>query len=194
MPTKVTDIGMRVRLIESAYYPDDRGYFSELTNVMHWKEFGFEPCAQNLSCNAPGVLRGLHAQVPLQAKLVRCVYGRIVDVAVDARPGSPTFGQHVMALLDSPTKALFIPQGFLHGFLSLNNAVVEYLVDNPYNERRQIGVNPLDPGLGIIWNKYGEAYGRGPGQMILSEKDRRAPMFNACSFGEVDDDLLDDLD
>lgn len=193
MHTKIIELGppgMRVRLIHSEISHDHRGYFSEVSNILQWNNFQFMPCAQNVSISKAGVIRGLHMQVPAQAKLVRCLSGTIVDVAVDARKDSESFGRHVVALLDRPQASLFIPQGFLHGFLALEDSVVEYMVDNPYNAKRQITVNWRSPELEIDWGAWAPAsLLRDPN---ISDKDRHAPNFSACDFSEISADLLDE--
>ena len=159
-------------LITPARFGDDRGYFSEV-----FKESVFEERTnvhmiqdnQSLSAS-PGTVRGLHAQAPphAQAKLVRCLQGSIMDVAVDARAGSPTYGQWVQAELSAANHAqLFVPAGFLHGFATLTpDCLVLYKVSAPYAPARDMSVR-FDS-LPIDW---------GVEAAVLSDKDRDAPAF-----------------
>ena len=128
----------------------------------------------NQSYSTKGVVRGLHAQLGqfAQAKLVRVVAGRVLDVAVDVRFGSSTFGKHIAVELSSENNVqLFIPRGFLHGFVVLSDsATFIYMCDNYYNKESECGINPLDNTLGIDWLFSKES-------LRLSEKDRGAPCF-----------------
>jgi len=128
-----------VILIEPTVFGDDRGYFVETFRKDKFEEFLGHPvdfCQDNESKSKKGVLRGLHYQLPpfAQSKLVRVVSGSILDIAVDIRVGSPTFGKHVAVRLDDKDKKqLFIPRGFAHGFVVLSDeAVFAYKVDNFY--------------------------------------------------------------
>ena len=125
----------------------------------------------NESRSTCGVLRGLHFQRPphAQSKLVRCVRGAVLDVAVDIRRGSPTYGRHVaVELTEDNHLQLFIPRGFAHGFAVLSEeAVFQYKCDNYYAPEAEDGIAWDDPSLGIDW--------RIPEEIILSEKDRRRP-------------------
>jgi dTDP-4-dehydrorhamnose 3,5-epimerase len=153
---------------------DARGFFSEVFNKARLAEYGvdFSPVQENLAFNAEaGVVRGLHAQPPpyAQAKLVRAAKGSIVDVLVDARVGSSTFGRCVTVELSAETgDQVFIPAGCLHGYATREaNSEVIYLVDAPYEPRGEICVRWDDAALGIDWGlKAGEAQ--------LSAKDRAA--------------------
>ena len=172
-----------VFVIEPRVFDDSRGYFFEA-----WKHEEF--CAavgevnfiqDNESKSSYGVLRGLHYQRgnSSQAKLVRVISGRVVDVAVDLRRSSPTFGQHVMVELSGDNKRqLFIPRGFAHGFLVLSDeAVFTYKVDNPYSPQSEAGIRWDDPTLGISW----------PidlGKVQTSEKDLRQPLFADAEYFE----------
>ena len=119
-----------------------------------------------------GVMRGLHFQRPpyAQSKLVRCVKGKVIDVAVDIRKGSPTYGQHVAVLLTEENhRQFFIPQGFAHGFAVLSeSAVFQYKCDNFYHPEADGGISILDESLGIDWGLAME-------EALLSEKDTKHP-------------------
>lgn len=165
---------------EPTVYGDDRGSFHEW-----FRGGGFEaatgralPVAQaNRSVSRRGVVRGIHFSdvPPGQAKYVTCVRGAVLDVVVDLRTGSPTFGTWEAVRLDDRThRTVFLAEGLGHGFAALTDeATVVYLCSTGYAPEREHGVHPLDPDLGIAWP--GEA-----GEPVLSEKDRRAP-----SLGEA---------
>lgn len=164
-------------ILKPRVFKDDRGYFFESYNKEVFDSLvGKVNFVQdNESCSKKGVIRGLHFQKPpfAQAKLVRCVRGRVLDVALDIRKGSPTFGQHVSVELSEENKLeFFIPHGFAHGFAVLSEeAVFQYKCDNLYNPQSEGAVSILDESLGIDWKvcKISEA--------ILSEKDKHNPMF-----------------
>lgn len=165
-------------LITPARFGDDRGWFSETWSKSRMDEAGlthdFVQDNHSLS-GAAGTLRGLHYQAPpfAQAKLVRCVRGAIWDVAVDIRPGSPTFGQWAGARLDPETGAqLLVPRGYLHGFLTLTpDAEVQYKVDAPYSKAHDGAVAWNDPDLAVDW----PLVDAGVSAPVLSEKDAAAP-------------------
>ena len=129
---------------------------------------------ENESCSTRGVIRGLHFQAPpfAQAKLVRCVRGRVLDVAVDIRAGSPTYGQFVAVELSEDNGVqLFVPRGFAHGFSVLSDeAVFQYKCDNYYAPHAEGGISILDTSLGIDW-------GIAADEAILSQKDTLHPKF-----------------
>ena len=161
-----------VYIIEPKVFPDARGYFFE-----SFKQEEFERnigpvnfVQDNESCSSKGVLRGLHFQKgdASQAKLVRVIKGRVVDVAVDIRKSSPTFGKHVMVELSETNKRqLFIPRGFAHGFLVLSDeAVFTYKVDNVYAPQQEASIRWNDETLGIQWPID-------PKDVVTSEKDLR---------------------
>lgn len=165
-----------VYVIEPRVFKDDRGYFFEA-----WKEAEFQEhigpvdfIQDNESKSAYGVLRGLHYQKGdfSQAKLVRVIKGMVLDVAVDIRRSSPTFGQHVMVeLSDANKRQFFIPRGFAHGFLVLSDeAIFTYKVDNVYAPQAEAGIRWDDPALGIEWPID-------PQKVLTSEKDMRQPLF-----------------
>ena len=169
MRLEATDIG-DVMLLHTEMLHDERGYFSEMYSR---RILPVSFVQQNESSSVYGVLRGLHYQkLPhAQSKLVRCLEGRILDVAVDIRRGSPTFGRSVCMELSSENRLqLFIPTGFAHGFSVLSpKAVVQYMCDEFYHPESEAGINPLDPALGLDW-------GLPASEMILKEKDRKWPL------------------
>jgi len=145
-------------IIEPHVFSDDRGYFFESFKQNELNEFlGYDVmfCQDNESKSTYGVLRGLHFQEPpfAQAKLVRVIQGSVLDVAVDIRQDSPTFGRHIsIELNDQNRKQLFIPRGFAHGFVVLSEtAIFAYKVDNYYNKESDRGIAFDDPGLRIDW-------------------------------------------
>jgi len=165
-------------ILEPTTFGDHRGHFFESFNERVFNELtGTDThfVQDNQSFSARGVVRGLHAQAGehAQAKLVRVLDGRVVDVAVDVRPGSPTYGRHVAVELSAENHLqLFLPRGFLHGFAVLSDtATLFYKCDNYYNRASERGVSPLDKTLAIDW-------GIPEGEMILSEKDRTALALN----------------
>lgn len=160
-----------VLLLKVSRFNDSRGFFSELYKANDFASLGIPYFVQdNLSESSLGVIRGLHWQEPPfgQGKLVTCVKGRILDVAVDINRKSKTFGNHVaFELNESNGWMLWIPEGFAHGFQSLeNNSRVLYKVTNIWHKESERSVNPLDPEIGINWL---------PTHNILSEKDLSAP-------------------
>jgi dTDP-4-dehydrorhamnose 3,5-epimerase len=146
-----------VLLIMRDRFADSRGWFTELHNEANLRVAGFDVrfVQDNLSLSAPGVLRGLHFQVgPEQGKLVSCVQGRIYDVAVDIRPGSPTYRQHVAAELSADGgESLWVPPGFAHGFAVVGSepALVLYKVDQHRSSEGERGIIWNDPTLAIPW-------------------------------------------
>ena len=163
-----------VFILEPRLFEDARGYFFESFNQREFEE-KVAPVVfvqDNESKSSYGVVRGLHYQKPpyTQSKLVRVVKGAVLDVAVDVRKGSPTFGQHVAVELTGENhRQFFIPRGFLHGFSVLSEEVVfQYKCDNFYAPASEVAVAWDDPDLGIDWRIPAE-------QVILSEKDRHHP-------------------
>ncbi len=145
-----------VLLIEPFVHQDERGFFLETYRAERYAEHGITaPFVQdNHSRSRQGTLRGIHAQLdPAQGKLVRCIAGEILDVAVDIRIGSPTFGQHFATPLTATNfRQLWIPPNFAHGFLVLSeNAEVEYKVTEPYRPQSEIAIAWNDPELAIPW-------------------------------------------
>ena len=161
-------------VIEPTVFKDERGYFMETYNQNDFKEAGLDMVfvQDNQSMSVRGVLRGLHYQKPpyAQSKLVRVISGRVLDVVVDIRYGSPTFGKHVAVELDGDSHSqLFIPRGFAHGFSVLSEeAVFQYKCDNYYSPQSEGAIAWDDPELGIDWKIPAE-------RVLLSEKDRHHP-------------------
>ena len=164
-----------VFVIEPRVFNDARGYFFEAFKQQEFDaHIGHVDFVQdNESMSSRGVLRGLHYQKGdcSQAKLVRVIKGRVLDVAVDIRRSSPTFGQHVMVeLSDENKRQFFIPRGFAHGFLVLSDeAIFTYKVDNVYAPQAEAGICWSDPALGIEWPID-------PKDVVTSEKDLKAPL------------------
>ncbi|MDE6392579.1 MAG: dTDP-4-dehydrorhamnose 3,5-epimerase [Muribaculaceae bacterium] len=164
-----------VLILEPRVFEDARGYFFESYSkkVFDSEASGVEFVQDNESCSSHGVMRGLHFQRPpfTQAKLVRCVRGRVLDVAVDIRKGSPTYGRHVaVELTEENHRMFFIPRGFAHGFAVLSDtAVFQYKCDNYYAPESDGGISILDPDLGIDWQID-------PDKAILSPKDMSHPL------------------
>lgn len=164
-------------ILEPRVFEDSRGYFFESYNRQEFdREIAVVTFVQdNESQSSFGVIRGLHFQRPpyAQAKLVRCVHGRVLDVALDIRRGSPTYGRHVAVELTGDNhRQLFIPRGFAHGFAVLSpTAVFQYKCDNYYHPETEDGIFFADPSLGIDWRI--EA-----GKAIISEKDTRLQTFS----------------
>ena len=161
-----------VYIIEPRVFADARGYFFESFSEREFQEaVGPVHFVQdNESMSSYGVMRGLHFQRPpyTQAKLVRCVKGRVLDVAVDIRKGSPTYGQHVaVELSEDNHRQFFVPHGFAHGFSVLSEtAIFQYKCDNYYAPQADGGISILDESLGIDWQIPMD-------KAILSEKDTK---------------------
>ena len=173
MNTIKTDIE-GVVIIEPRIFRDARGYFFESYSKKEFDEkvAHVDFVQDNESCSTRGVMRGLHFQRPpyTQAKLVRCVKGAVLDVAVDIRKGSPTYGRHVaVELTEDNHRQFFIPKGFAHGFAVLSDvAVFQYKCDEFYHPEADGGISILDDTLGIDWKID-------PAEAILSDKDKNHP-------------------
>ena len=171
--TEISD----VYIIEPSVFGDNRGYFLESYSKKKFEEaFGKISFVQdNESKSSRGVLRGLHFQKPpyAQAKLVRCIEGKVLDVAIDIRDGSETYGKHVIVELSGENKKqVFIPRGFAHGFLVLSeSAIFAYKVDNSYAPAHDAGIRWDDPMLNIQW-------GVNEIEVLFSEKDAKLPFFS----------------
>jgi len=165
-----------VYIIEPSVFGDDRGYFLESFNLEKFEEniYPIKFVQDNESKSSKGVLRGLHFQKPPynQAKLVRCIEGKVMDVAVDIRKGSPTYGKHIAVELSGENKRqLFVPRGFAHGFSVLSEtAVFAYKVDNTYAPAYDSGIRFDDEDLNIDW-------GLSAAEVQLSEKDKNLSFF-----------------
>ena len=157
-------------------FGDERGYFYEAYNKTLFQEAGItnDFVQDNQSKSSYGVLRGLHyQQMPhTQAKLVRVTEGKVLDVAVDIRPGSPTYGEHFSVILSAENKKQFmVPRGFAHGFLVLSETCIfQYKCDNFYAQSHDAGIRYDDPNLNIDW-------GISFADIQVSEKDANLPLF-----------------
>lgn len=168
-----------LKVIEPKIFYDNRGYFFE-----SWSQRDFDRevspvvfVQDNESKSCAGVVRGLHFQTPpyAQSKLVRCVSGKVLDIALDIRKGSPTYGKHFSVVLDAEKhNQFFIPQGFAHGFVGLTPDIVfQYKCDNYYAPDHYDGINILDKALGLDLPDLGL-------ELILSDKDKQHP--NLCDY------------
>lgn len=173
-----------VIMCEPMLYKDDRGYFTEIYRKDKLDEFlgySINFCQVNESKSSYGVLRGLHYQLApyAQTKLVRVIHGSILDVAVDLRKDSTTFGQHVAVELSAENKQLLlIPKGFAHGFVVLTKAAfVAYKLDGYYMPEFERGIAYNDPSLNINWGIKTE-------NVKLSSKDNGHPLFDAAEYFE----------
>lgn len=172
-----------VVVIEPKVFGDERGYFFESFNAERFfAETGIDVAfvQDNESRSKRGVLRGLHFQREpyAQAKLVRVVQGRVIDVAVDIRPGSPTFGKYVATELSGENhRQMFIPKGFAHGYVVLeDDTVFQYKCDEYYHPESEAGIAWNDPQIGIEWPLSED-------EIILSNKDRKHPTLKElCKF------------
>jgi dTDP-4-dehydrorhamnose 3,5-epimerase len=164
-----------VKVLYPSRYLDDRGFFSEVYNQQSLQAIdiatAFVQDNHSLSVQR-GVVRGLHFQVPpfAQVKLVRVTRGAVLDVVVDIRHGSPSFGRHSAIVLSAEAwNQLYVPEGFAHGFCTLEpNSEVIYKVSRPYSAAHERGILWNDPALGIVWRVAADA-------AIVSEKDRGLP-------------------
>jgi dTDP-4-dehydrorhamnose 3,5-epimerase len=165
-----------VKIIEPTVYKDDRGYFFEAYNAQKFEKLmGFCPnfCQSNESYSKQGTIRGLHLQKEpfAQGKLVRVVSGEVLDVVLDCRKGSKTFGKHIKGQLNSSNKLqVWVPRGCAHGFQVISDyCTLSYKVDAPYNPRSQVSIDAFDKVLGIDWQKTPE--------FLMSEQDELAMSF-----------------
>ena len=176
---KITETDIKgLLIIEQRVFNDDRGYFYESYNKSKFSEAGInvEFLQDNQSLSQKGAVRGLHGQADpfAQGKLVRVISGKVIDVVVDIRKGSVTYGKHFSIELSGENKLVFwIPPGFLHGFSTLeDNTIFTYKVNNYYDKASEIGVLWNDTDLGIDW-------GIQPGEVLLSPKDEILQTFNS---------------
>lgn len=173
---KVTETGFNgLYELEPNVFGDSRGYFFESYRRELYRELGIEEdfVQDNESFSVKGTLRGLHYQKDphAQAKLVRVVKGKVLDVALDIRKDSPTYGRHRTVILDAEKHNMFlVPRGFAHGFVALEDSVFFYKCSNYYNKESEGGILWNDPALGIDW---------GIESPIVSEKDQVLPTFDA---------------
>ena len=171
-----------VILCEPKVFGDDRGYFMEAFRLDKLEEFvghKINFCQDNVSKSSYGVLRGLHYQLAphAQTKLVRVIKGAVLDIALDIRKGSPTFGKHIaQELSEENKKQLLVPRGFAHGFVVLSQeAVFHYKVDNYYHSESDRGIAFNSQSLAIDWKI-------GSDQLKLSEKDIKQPFFRNADY------------
>ena len=178
-----------VKIIEPRIFGDARGYFFESFSQRRFDEMVSKTVfvQDNESRSVAGVVRGLHFQLPpfTQAKLVRVVRGAVLDVAVDIRKGSPTFGQHVaVELTEENHLQFFVPHGFAHGFAVLSDeAVFQYKCDNYYAPQAEGAIAWDDPALGIDWRVPKE-------NRILSEKDAHHPLLADAEIPFVYEEMI----
>jgi dTDP-4-dehydrorhamnose 3,5-epimerase len=172
MPIQLEETAIpEVKIIRATRFRDERGFFTETYKESEYLEIGIPKFVQdNLSESSKGVIRGLHWQnSPFgQGKLVTCMSGAILDVAVDVRKESPTFGQYVSVELTAQEQiSLWVPEGFAHGFQALENRTrVHYKVTNYWNKLSEQSLNYSDVDLGINWKQI---------DVVVSEKDSNAP-------------------
>ena len=174
-----------VILCEPTVIKDERGYFFESFKKETFEKFigsSVNFCQDNEAKSTKGVLRGLHYQLPpfAQSKLVRVISGKVLDIAVDIRKGSATFGQHVAVELSGENKRqLFVPAGFAHGYVVLSDeAIFSYKVDNYYHKESERGIIYNDKDLQIDWKLPFK-------NLIISEKDKIQPTFNKADLFEI---------
>ncbi len=177
-----------VVILEPKIFGDERGYFFESFSQRVFTEQVCQTAfvQDNESLSAYGVLRGLHYQLPphSQSKLVRVIRGEVLDVAVDIRRGSPTFGRHVSVLLSGENhRQLFVPRGFAHGFAVLSpEALFQYKCDNLYAPEHEGSIAFDDPALGIDWKVPAD-------KLLLSDKDRKHPLLKDARLFDYSDKL-----
>lgn len=186
MPFKLRETGIPdVKVVESVIFPDERGYFFESYKQSEFSKMGINRDFKqdNQSFSAAGTLRGLHFQKPphSQGKLISAVQGKIMDVAVDIRTGSPTYGKFVSIELTSDNHLmLWVPEGFAHGFIALTDAQVHYKATNEYNKNSEGGLIWNDPEIGIEWPTD---------KPVLSDKDKLWPglreLKSVFKYGDV---------
>ncbi|MBN2788826.1 MAG: dTDP-4-dehydrorhamnose 3,5-epimerase [Candidatus Delongbacteria bacterium] len=171
-------------LLTPRSFKDERGLFLESFNLRKLSEIGINNIfvQDNVSESRLGVLRGLHYQIiPLaQAKMIIVLSGKILDIAVDIRKGSPTYGKHISVELSSTERnMLFIPNGFAHGFIALqDNTIVQYKCDEYYSPEHERGINYSDPALNIDW-KYPED------KMIVAKRDLEFPNLDKADMNFI---------
>lgn len=176
MQVKIQSFFDNVKLLELNKFNDNRGWFMQsydenIVNILN-KTF----IQENISFSRYGVARGLHYQwnEPM-GKLVQCLNGKIIDIIVDIRKNSKTIGQVEFFILDKPEQLLWVPSGYAHGFISMdNNTIVKYMCDNYYNKECESGINLLDDSL-----KIKEKLKLNLDILIMSDKDRNAQSFNS---------------
>tara|TARA_B100001250_G_C19606462_1_gene702967 strand:- start:109 stop:666 length:558 start_codon:yes stop_codon:yes gene_type:complete len=177
-----SDLFRGLEIIKPKFFKDERGYFFESFNQKIFKNkisHKLSFCQENESFSKRGVIRGLHYQLPpfAQSKLVRVVHGKVLDVVVDIRKGSPSFGKCYSKELSAENRIqLFIPKGFAHGYITLSDfSIFSYKVDNYYDEKSERGILYNDSSLKIDWKLNKEEF-------ILSEKDKNNPIFSKAEY------------
>ncbi len=180
-----------VIIIEPEIHGDERGYFTETfrqDKLEAFLGFSVDFCQDNESKSSRGVLRGLHYQLSpsAQTKLVRVIKGRVLDVAVDIRKNSPTFGKYVAVELNEENKRqLFVPRGFAHAFVVLeDDTIFAYKVDNYYSPEDDRGIAFDDPAIGIDWTIETSL-------LKLSDKDTKQPALNDADLFQYGEKLYD---
>ncbi|MDZ7608699.1 MAG: dTDP-4-dehydrorhamnose 3,5-epimerase [Cyclobacteriaceae bacterium] len=173
MEIKETGIEGLLEIFPSVYH-DNRGWFTESHNEATFKSLGLNLSfvQDNLSFSKKGVMRGLHFQKPpfAQGKLIKVIAGRVLDVALDIRPESPSFGKHYAIELSGEQQNMFyLPEGFAHGFLALEDSYLFYKCTRAYHKESDSGIYFNDPSLLIDW---------GITATVISEKDKNLPTFN----------------
>ena len=183
-----SDLFRGLEIIKPKFFKDERGYFFESFNQKIFKNkisHKLSFCQENESFSTRGVIRALHYQLPpfAQSKLVRVVHGKVLDVVVDIRKGSPSFGKCFSKELSAENRIqLFIPKGFAHGYITLSDfSIFSYKVDNYYNEKSERGILYNDSLLNIDWKLNKEEF-------ILSEKDQNNPIFSKAEYFIFEDD------
>ncbi len=178
-----------VLLFKNKIFEDERGFFSEHFDKNQNKFFSQKKikfCQDNLTYSKKGVLRGLHYQIPpfAQSKLVSVIEGSVLDVVVDIRKGSPTFGQYFSQVLNTENRfQMFIPRGFAHGYITLSEqSIFYYKVDNYYNSKYERNLSPDDPELDINWQLSKDEW-------IQSEKDKKNFNLTKSTLFDFKDDL-----
>lgn len=175
---KITDCRIPdIRIIDPAVFEDDRGYFKETFRESMLKESGLHArfVQDNISSSVKDTIRGLHYQLERpQIKLIQCIQGEILDVAVDVRQNSPTFGNYVaVKLSDKNHRLLYIPEGFAHGFSVLSDkAVIHYKCSEYYHKPSERGIRWDDPLIRIQWDVS---------RPVISDKDRKQPLFSSLT-------------
>ena len=180
-----------VFLLQPMAHKDSRGSFMEHFSQKVFQEITGRTisfCQDNLTHSKKGVLRGLHYQLPphCQSKLVSVIHGKVLDVIVDMRKGSPTFGQHFSQVLsDENVLQLFVPRGFAHGYITLSEtSIFSYKVDQFYAPQSEGSIAPDDPALGIDWQLDNALW-------IQSEKDKKHPPLAQAPLFDFKDNLYD---
>lgn len=173
-------------------YGDERGFFEEYFNVSRYESLGFKPvCQTNRSKSSKGVFRGLHFQKNpyCQAKIVEVIKGSALDIIADIRKDSPTYGKYIVVhLTHDKHNQLFVPRGFAHGFIALeDDTEFQYLVDNTYNKASEGGIAYNDPDLNIDFAGIMKQYGIE--ELILSDKDKLHPTLKECDYEFYDGEI-----